>query len=85
LRIGYRTATAAADNLLDTAGTPIRAYAFHYAVPAFAAAPPAYVFADADPEGVATRSLVSSFLHRHFLPGDGAIVRYVRRCTLQAR
>lgn len=81
LTIGYRTAAAATETVLDPRGERLRAYAFHYANPALAAAPPAYVLENGDGEGVARGDLVSSFLHRHFLAGDDAIVRYVDRCV----
>jgi cobyrinic acid a,c-diamide synthase len=76
LHLGYRDATVATGSPLDTVGTQIRAHEFHYATSMLAPSAPAYVYATA-PEGAVQGNCVASFFHRHFLPGDLAIDRFV--------
>jgi cobyrinic acid a,c-diamide synthase len=80
LTIGYRTVHVRCDTVLDEAGDEVRAYAFHYAA-GRAPEDPVYRVADGEDEGVARGALLSSFLHRHFVPGDAAIARFVERCA----
>jgi len=76
LHLGYRDATVATDSPFDAAGTRIRAHEFHYATSMLTPDAPAYVYASAN-EGAVRGNCVASFFHRHFLPGDLAIDRFV--------
>ncbi len=76
LHLGYRLATVATASPLDELGASVRAYEFHYATPMLATTSPAYdIGGTAD--GAVRDSCVVGFLHRHFLPGDPAIDRFV--------
>jgi cobyrinic acid a,c-diamide synthase len=77
LCIGYREATVATASPFGSAGTPVRGYEFHYAKPMLASASPAYLHAGGQ-DGAVRMNCVAAFLHRHFLPGDPAIARFVR-------
>jgi cobyrinic acid a,c-diamide synthase len=83
LTIGYRTARACSDTPLDRAGDEIRGYAFHYARPFLVIDEPAYRFENGLTDGIARATLLSSFLHRHVLPGDPAALRFVAWCRSQ--
>jgi cobyrinic acid a,c-diamide synthase len=76
LHLGYREATVATESPLDALGTRIRAHEFHYATSMLTPGAPAYVCASAH-EGIVQANCVASFFHRHFLPGDLAIDRFV--------
>lgn len=76
LHLGYRDAEVATESPLDAAGTRIRAHEFHYATSMLTPSAPAYVHASAN-EGAVQGNCVASFFHRHFLPGDLAIDRFV--------
>ena len=76
LHLGYRLATAATPSPLDASGAPVRGYEFHYATPMLTATPAAYDIGDTT-DGTVRGSCVAAFLHRHFLPGDPAIDRFV--------
>jgi cobyrinic acid a,c-diamide synthase len=76
LHLGYRLATVATPSPLDDAQSQVRGYEFHYATPMLAPASPAYSVGDAS-DGAVYGNCVAAFLHRHFLPGDPAINRYV--------
>jgi cobyrinic acid a,c-diamide synthase len=77
LEIGYRVATISRASPLDPAGAMVRGYEFHYAAGPSATAAPAYIFDDGTRAGFAEANLVASFLHRHFIPGDPAIARFI--------
>jgi cobyrinic acid a,c-diamide synthase len=78
LHIGYRSATAARDGILDRARDAVRAYEFHYATGTLDEEP-AY---ECDGIGIGAwrRNVVASFFHRHFLEGDPAIARFLDAC-----
>jgi len=76
LHIGYRTARVATSSPLDVAGAEVRGYEFHYATSSVATAAPAYTF-EARNDGAVRGACVGAFLHRHFIPGDPAITRFV--------
>ncbi len=76
LHLGYRSATVATSSPLDVAGTPVRGYEFHYATPLLGPAPPAYEVVGLT-DGAVRDNCLAAFLHRHFLPGDPAIGRFV--------
>jgi cobyrinic acid a,c-diamide synthase len=76
LHIGYRTARVVTTSPLDAAGTEVRGYEFHYATSAVASDAPAYAF-EARSDGAVCGACVGAFLHRHFIPGDPAIARFV--------
>lgn len=76
LHMGYRSATAATPSPLDEMGAAVRGYEFHYATPMLAAAPAAYDVGNAT-DGTVRGNCVAAFLHRHFLPGDATIDRFV--------
>jgi cobyrinic acid a,c-diamide synthase len=76
LHIGYRTARVATASPLDPAGAEVRGYEFHYASSAIATDAPAYTF-EARSDGAVRGACVGAFLHRHFIPGDPAIARFV--------
>ncbi len=76
LHLGYRLATAATSSPLDAIGAPVRGYEFHYATPMLAPTSHAYDIGDAS-DGTVRGNCVAAFLHRHFLPGDPAIDRFV--------
>ncbi|MBD5633549.1 MAG: cobyrinate a,c-diamide synthase [Candidatus Eremiobacteraeota bacterium] len=76
LHLGYREATVATASPLDEAGTPVRAYEFHYATSMLATKSPAYVHSGGS-DGAVRGNAVATFLHRHFLPGDPSIARFV--------
>jgi len=76
LHLGYRLAAAATPSPLDERGASVRAYEFHYATPMLAPTSPAYDVGDAT-DGIVRGNCVAAFLHRHFLPGDPAIDRFV--------
>gem|GEM_PF-22547 len=80
LHIGYRRATVNANTPLDSQGAEVRGYEYHYATSELAEGPAAYSY-DGRSDGVARASLVAAFLHRHFLPGDGSLSRFVARCS----
>ena len=81
LHIGYRTANVLETTPLDEAGSSIRGYEFHYATDHLAPAQRAYRLDDGRLDGCATRSLCAAFTHRHFLPNDPAIARFIERCA----
>jgi cobyrinic acid a,c-diamide synthase len=76
LHLGYRSATVANRSPLDAAGSVVRGYEFHYATPMLAPGSPAYTIGDAT-DGTVRGNCLAAFLHRHFLPGDPAIDRFV--------
>jgi cobyrinic acid a,c-diamide synthase len=76
LHLGYREANVVTASPLDEAGTAIRAYEFHYATPQLVTNTPAYTYGDTA-DGAVRNRCVGAFLHRHFLPGDPAIERFV--------
>jgi cobyrinic acid a,c-diamide synthase len=76
LHLGYRSATVANRSPLDAAGTLVRGYEFHYATPMLAPGSPAYAIGDGT-DGTVRGNCLAAFLHRHFLPGDPAIDRFV--------
>ncbi|MCW2746534.1 MAG: cobyrinic acid a,c-diamide synthase [Mycobacterium sp.] len=65
LTLGYRTATAAADNLLHRAGDVVPAHEFHRTVTDPAAGTPAAWRVGERVEGFASASLHASYLHVH--------------------
>ena len=79
LRIGYRRAQALHDSVCDERGDDLRAYEFHYASEALSEEA-AYSLEDAR-AGAWRPRVLASFLHRHFLPGDAAIERFVEQCA----
>jgi len=76
LLLGYRLATVVTRSPLDEPGASVRGYEFHYATSLLAPAAPAYALADGT-DGAVRNNCVAAFLHRHFLPGDPAIDRFV--------
>ncbi|TAM88827.1 cobyrinate a,c-diamide synthase [bacterium] len=84
LRIGYRHARAVAETPLDPAGSTLRGYEFHYASNRLHEAP-AYAFDKGGHDGAHRPNLLAAFLHRHFLPGDAAITRFVAACERGTR
>jgi cobyrinic acid a,c-diamide synthase len=76
LHIGYREAALASDSPLGLAGSPVRGYEFHYATPMLEPQPSAYVHKDGE-DGAVRKNCLAAFLHRHFLPGDKAIERFI--------
>ncbi len=76
LHLGYRLATAATSSPLDALGDSVRGYEFHYATPMLAPASHAYDIGNAS-DGTVLGNCLAAFLHRHFLPGDPAIDRFV--------
>jgi len=79
LHIGYRRAQALHDSVCDRRGDDLRAYEFHYASEALSEEA-AYSTEDAR-SGAWRPGLLASFLHRHFLPGDAAVGRFVAQCV----
>jgi cobyrinic acid a,c-diamide synthase len=80
LHLGYRVATTLADTPLDPAGTSVRGYEFHYASASLGEPVAAYAYDD-HPDGVSRPHVLAAFLHRHFLPGDPSIARFVAACA----
>ena len=77
LHLGYRAATVATASPLDDARATVRAYEFHYATPTYLSdVAPAYAHEDRT-DGIVRARCVASFFHRHFLPGDPSIARFV--------
>jgi cobyrinic acid a,c-diamide synthase len=76
LHLGYRSATVANRSPLDAAASVVRGYEFHYATPMLEPGSPAYTIGDAT-DGTVRGNCLAAFLHRHFLPGDLAIDRFV--------
>jgi cobyrinic acid a,c-diamide synthase len=76
LQLGYRTATVAQRSPLDEAASVVRGYEFHYATALLEPGSPAYTIGDAT-DGTIRGNCLAAFLHRHFLPGDPAIDRFV--------
>lgn len=79
LHIGYRTARVDCDTPMDFANDLVRAYEFHYASSEVDEAP-AYTI-DGNAQGARKHKTVASFLHRHFLPGDAPVERFVQACV----
>ncbi|TAM60924.1 cobyrinate a,c-diamide synthase [bacterium] len=80
LRIGYRHARTLVQTPLDPANCALRGYEFHYASNRLHEAP-AYAFDVGGHDGAHRPNLLAAFLHRHFLPGDAAITRFVAACA----
>jgi cobyrinic acid a,c-diamide synthase len=76
LQLGYRSATVAHRSPLDHAASVVRGYEFHYATAMLASGSPAYTIGNGT-DGAVRNNCVAAFLHRHFLPGDPAIDRFV--------
>jgi cobyrinic acid a,c-diamide synthase len=76
LQLGYRSATVAHRTPLDDAASVVRGYEFHYATAMLAPGSPAYTIGNVT-DGAVRDNCVAAFLHRHFLPGDPAIDRFV--------
>jgi cobyrinic acid a,c-diamide synthase len=76
LHLGYRLATVATTSPLDAVNSPVRGYEFHYASSMLAPKSPAYKVGDTT-DGAVHNNCMAAFLHRHFLPGDPAIDRFV--------
>ena len=81
LHIGYRSARTLRANPFDAPETDVRGYEFHYATSAIERDRAAYHLDTDRTDGVATPTLLGSFLHRHFLPGSPAIGRFVALCA----
>lgn len=81
LTIGYRSARIVASTPFDEARATIRGYEFHYAR-ATLDETPAYSFEDGRTDGASRPTLLAGFVHRHFVPGDPSIERFVQRCAL---
>lgn len=78
LQIGYRKAQALQDSLMDRTGDAVRAYEFHYASGEIDESP-AYECAD-QRVGAWRPNVLASFFHRHFVPGDSSIARFLEHC-----
>jgi cobyrinic acid a,c-diamide synthase len=76
LHLGYRSATVAHRSPLDDAASVVRGYEFHYATAMLAPGCAAYTIGNGT-DGAVRDNCVAAFLHRHFLPGDPAIDRFV--------
>jgi cobyrinic acid a,c-diamide synthase len=79
LRIGYRRARMLHDSVCGSGGDEVRAYEFHYADETLSEE--AAYAVDGDRAGAWRPRVLASFLHRHFLPGDAAIERFVGECA----
>src|SRR5260370_31133437 len=79
LHIGYRRAQALHDSVCDEHGDDLRAYEFHYASEALSEE--AAYSLEATRAGAWRPRVLASFLHRHFLPGDASIERFVEQCA----
>ncbi|MDE2572735.1 MAG: cobyrinate a,c-diamide synthase [bacterium] len=79
LRIGYRRARALGDTPLDRARDTLRGYEFHYASNHLHESP-AYAYEGGGRGGARRENVLAAFMHRHFLPGDRAISRFVEVC-----
>ncbi|MDK2815426.1 MAG: cobyrinic acid a,c-diamide synthase [Moorella sp. (in: firmicutes)] len=83
--LGYREAFLYQDNLLGKKGDPVRGHEFHYSLLTGMAAdfPPAYTWyawGNLYYEGYATRGLLASYLHLHFLGNQQAAANFLAAC-----
>lgn len=84
-RVGYREATVIRDSIIGPAGTVLRGHEFRYSEASTAGGDPAYTVGG-EPCGVATDTLLASYLHLHFggCPEVAAsLVDNARRCAVR--
>jgi cobyrinic acid a,c-diamide synthase len=80
LHLGYRVATTVGDTPFDPAGASVRGYEFHYASATLDEPVAAYTY-NHHADGASRPNVLAGFLHRHFLPEDPSIARFVAACA----